>query len=88
MADTFYCRVSNFLSDPRDRFIAVGESSDDVLDKVKTYLKSEAGVARYGAIDVDDLENNIRTCIFQRGTKAIHNRAPDTRYYHEPPPTE
>ena len=88
MADTFYCRVSNFLSDPRDRFIAVGESSDDVLEKVKTYLKSEAGVARYGAIDVDDLENNIRTCIFQRGTKAIHNRAPDTRYYHEPPPTE
>lgn len=88
MADTFYCRVSNFLSDPRDRFIAVGESSDEVLDKVKTYLKSEAGVARYGAIDVDDLENNIRTCIFQRGTKAIHNRAPDTRYYHEPPPTE
>ena len=88
MADTFYCRVSNFLSDPRDRFIAVGESSDEVLDKVKTYLKSEAGVARYGAIDVDDLENNIRTCIFQRGTKAIHNRAPDTRYYHEPPPQE
>lgn len=88
MADTFYCRVSNFLSDPRDRFIAVGESSDEVLQKVKDYLKSEAGVSRYGAIDVDDLENNIRTCIFQRGTKAIHNRAPDTRYYHEPPPTE
>ena len=88
MADTFYCRVSNFLSDPRDRFIAVGETSDEVLQKVKTYLKSEAGVARYGPIDVDDLENNIKTCIFQRGTKAIHNRAPDTRYYHEPPPTE
>lgn len=88
MPDTFYCRVSNFLSDPRDRFIAIGESSDEVLGKVKDYLKSEAGVARYGAIDVDDLENNIRTCIFQKGTKAIHNRAPDTRYYHEPPPHE
>ena len=66
----------------------MGETSDEVLQKVKTYLKSEAGVSRYGAIDVDDLENNIKTCIFQRGTKAIHNRAPDTRYYHEPPPTE
>ncbi len=88
MPDTFYCRVSNFLSDPRDRFIAVGESSDEVLQKVKDYLRSEAGVARYGAIDADDLENNIRTCIFQKGTKAIHNRAPDTRYYHEAPPQE
>ena len=88
MPDTFYCRVSNFLSDPRDRFIAVGETSNEVLQKVKDYLKSEAGVARYGAIDVDDLENNIKTFIFQKGTKAINNRAPDTRYYHEPPPHE
>ncbi len=88
MADTFYCRVSNFLSDPRDRFIAVGETSDEVLQKVKDYLKSEPAVSRYGAIDVDNLENNIKTCIFQRGTKNIHNRAPDTRYYHEAPPSE
>lgn len=88
MPDTFYCRVSNFLSDPRDRFIAVGETADEVLQKMKTYLTSEAAVARYGVIEVDQLENNIKTCIFQRGTKAIHNRAPDTRYYHEPPPQE
>ena len=88
MPDTFYCRVSNFLSDPRDRFIAVGETADEVLQKIKTYLTSDVAVARYGAIDVDNLENNIKTCIFQRGTKNIHNRAPDTRYYHEPPPTE
>ena len=50
------------------------------------YLTSEAAVARYGVIDPKELENNIRTCIFKKGTKALHNRAPDTRYYHEPPP--
>ena len=88
MPDTYYARVSNFLSDPRDRFIAVGETADEVLQKMKAYLTSEAAVARYGVIEVDQLENNIKTCIFKKGTKAIHNRAPDTRYYHEPPPHE
>jgi hypothetical protein len=27
--------------------------------------------------DPKELENNIRTCIFKKGTKAIHNRPPD-----------
>ncbi len=88
MPDTYYSRVSNFLSDPRDKFIAVGESANEVLRIMNEYLVSEAAVARYGTIDPTELENNIRTCIFKRGTKAIHNRAPDTRYYHEPPPHE
>ena len=88
MPDTYYARVSNFLSDPRDRFIAVGESADEVLAKMNEYLTSEAAVSRYGVIDPKELEQNIRTCIFKRGTKAIHNRAPDTRFYHEPPPHE
>ena len=85
MPDAVYSRVSNFLSHPRERFIAVGESADEVLQKMNDYLTSEAAVARYGAIDPKELEQNIRTCIFKKGTKNIHNRAPDTRYYHEPP---
>ena len=88
MPDTFYCRVSNFLSDPRDRFIAVGETADECLAKMNEYLTSEAAVARYGVINPHELEQNIRTCIFQRGTKAIHNRGPDSRFYHDPPPHE
>ena len=59
-----------------------------VLSKMNEYLTSAAAVARYGAINPKELEQNIRTCIFKRGTKAIHNRAPGTRYYHEPPPHE
>lgn len=88
MAETYYARVSNFLSDPRDRFIAVGETADEVLAKMNAYLTSEAAVARYGVMDPKELENNIRTCIFKKGTKNIHNRAPDTRFYHTPPPTD
>lgn len=88
MAETYYARVSNFLSDPRDRFIAVGETADEVLVKMNEYLTSEAAVARYGVMDPKELENNIRTCIFKKGTKNIHNRAPDTRFYHTPPPTD
>lgn len=88
MAETYYARVSNFLSDPRDRFIAVGETADEVLAKMNEYLTSEAAVARYGVMDPKELENNIRTCIFKKGTKNIHNRAPDTRFYHTPPPTD
>jgi hypothetical protein len=86
MPDTYYARVSNFLSDSRDRFIAVGESSDEVLQKMNEYLVSEAAVARYGVLDPKELEQNIRTCIFQKGTKALHNRGPDSRYYHDAPP--
>ena len=88
MAETYYARVSNFLSDPRARFIAVGETADEVLVKMNEYLTSEAAVARYGVMDPKELENNIRTCIFKKGTKNIHNRAPDTRFYHTPPPTD
>ncbi len=88
MAETYYARVSNFLSDPRDRFIAVGATADEVLAKMNEYLTSEAAVARYGVMDPKELENNIRTCIFKKGTKNIHNRAPDTRFYHTPPPTD
>ena len=77
MPDVYYARVSNFLSDPRDRFIAVGDSEDDVYHKIRDYLLSSEGQERYHIDDPTELENNIRTCIFKKGTKAIHNRPPD-----------
>ncbi len=78
MPDIYYARPSNFLSDPRDRTIITGESEDEVLNKMYDYLRSPDAQARYpGVDDPTELENNIRTCIFKKGTKAIHNRPPD-----------
>ncbi len=77
MPDVYYARVSNFLSDPRDRFIAVGESEDEVYQKLVDYLLSPEGQERYHIDDPKELENNMRTCIFKKGTKSIHNRPPD-----------
>ena len=78
MPDIYYARPSNFLSDPRDKTIIVGESENEVLQKMYEYLSSPAAQERYpGVGDPTELENNIRTCIFKKGTKAIHNRPPD-----------
>lgn len=77
MPDTYYCRVSNFLSDPRDKFIAVAETEDAVLEQIIEYLETPAAKEKYQIEDPRELSNNIRTCIFKRGTKAIHNRPPD-----------
>ena len=78
MPDIYYARPSNFLSDPRDRTIITGESEDEVLNKMYDYLRSPEAQERYpGVDDPTELENNIRTCIFKKGTKAIHNRPPD-----------
>ncbi len=78
MPDIYYARPSNFLSDPRDKTIIVGESEDEVLQKMYEYLSSPAAQERYpGVGDPTELEKNIRTCIFKKGTKAIHNRPPD-----------
>ncbi|MCY3692011.1 MAG: hypothetical protein OXI54_08520 [Chloroflexota bacterium] len=80
MPDVYYARPSNFLSDPRDRTVIIGDSEDDVLQKMVAYLSSDEARSRYpeGYIeDPADLENNIRKCIFRKGTKAIHNRPPD-----------
>jgi len=68
--------------------VDLSDEADEVLAKMNEYLTSEAAVARYGVMDPKELENNIRTCIFKKGTKNIHNRAPDTRFYHTPPPTD
>ena len=78
MPDVYYARPSNFLSDPRDRTVITGDSEDDVLQKMFAYLSSPAARERYpGVEDPTELENNIRKCIFKKGTKAIHNRPPD-----------
>ena len=78
MPDVFYARPSNFLSDPRDRTVIVGDSEEEVLRKMYEYLSSPAAQERYPNVsDPTELENNIRTCIFKKGTKAIHNRPPD-----------
>lgn len=78
MPDVYYARPSNFLSDPRDRTVITGDSEDDVLQKMFAYLSSPEAQARYpGVDDPTELENNIRKCIFKKGTKAIHNRPPD-----------
>ena len=42
MPDIYYARPSNFLSDPRDKTIIVGESEDEVLQKMYEYLSSPA----------------------------------------------
>ena len=38
MPDIYYARPSNFLSDPRDRTVIVGESEEEVLQKMFEYL--------------------------------------------------
>ena len=83
MPDIYYARPSNFLSDPRDRTVITGESEDEVLTKMYEYLSSPAAQERYpGVEDPTELENNIRKCIFKKGTKAIHNRPPDAEHAH------
>ena len=83
MPDVYYARPSNFLSDPRDRTVITGGSEDEVLQNMYEYLSSPAAKERYpGVEDPTELENNIRKCIFKKGTKAIHNRPPDAEHAH------
>ena len=83
MPDVYYARPSNFLSDPRDRTVITGGSEDEVLQNMYAYLSSPAARERYpGVEDPTELENNIRKCIFRKGTKAIHNRPPDAEGAH------
>ncbi len=77
MPDIYYARVSNFLSDSRDRTIVRGDSEEEVLNGVYEYLRSDEARSRYPAVtDPTELENNIRRCIFKKGTKVFATRAP------------
>ena len=77
MPDVYYARISNFLSDSRDKTIVMGDSADEVLEKVYAYLRSPEATSRYPAVtDPTELENNIRRCIFRKGDKVFGTRAP------------
>ena len=89
---TMYARCDNFMSGATSsagvncKFMAIGESEDDVYEKVIDHLTDthlekfltptgEQGSPR-------ELENTIRRCIFTKGTKTIHNRGPDPEANH------
>ncbi len=77
MPDVYYARVSNFLSDSRDKTIVTGESTEEVLEGIYAYLRSPEATQRYPAVtDPTELENNIRRCIFKKGAKVFGTRAP------------
>ncbi len=81
MADVYYARPSNFLSDSRDRTVITGDSEDDVLEKMYAYLRSPEAQARYPNVeDPTELEFNIRKCIFKKGAKVFGTRAPDAHH--------
>ena len=81
MADVYYARPSNFLSDSRDRTVITGDSEDEVLAKMYEYLGSPEGQARYPNVDDPTaLEFNIRKCIFKKGSKVFGTRAPDSAH--------
>ena len=69
-----YARCNNFMSGAASavgvncKFIAIGENEDEVLDQVYDHLGSIHNV------DGKELTNNIKRCIFTRGTKVFVTR--------------
>lgn len=69
-----YARCNNFMSGAASsvgvncKFIAIGESEDEVLTQVYEHLGSVHNV------DGQELTNNIKRCIFTRGTKVFGTR--------------
>ena len=69
-----YARCNNFMSGAASsvgvncKFIAIGESEDEVLTQVYDHLGSVHNV------DGQELTNNIKRCIFTRGTKVFGTR--------------
>jgi predicted small metal-binding protein len=77
-----YARCNNFMSGATSavgvncKYIAVGESEQEVLDQVMKHLDEVHHV------DGKELVNNIKACIFTRGTKVFGTRAPDAHAHH------
>jgi predicted small metal-binding protein len=77
-----YARCNNFMSGATSavgvncKYIAIGESEQEVLDQVMNHLNE------VHHIDGKELENNIKACIFTRGTKVFGTRAPDAHATH------
>lgn len=71
-----YARCNNFMSGAVStagvncKFIAVGESEQEVVDQVIKHL----GDVHH--TDGNEMINNIKRCIFTRGTKVFGTRAP------------
>ena len=69
-----YARCNNFTSGATSaagvncKYIAIGESEDEVLNQVYTHLDSVHN------LDGKELTNNIKRCIFTRGTKVFGTR--------------
>ena len=69
-----YARCNNFMSGAASavgvncKFIAICENEDEVLDQVYDHLGSIHNV------DGKELTNNIKRCIFTRGTKVFGTR--------------
>ena len=69
-----YARCNNFMSGAASavgvncKFIAIGENEDVVLGQVYDHLGSIHNV------DGKELTNNIKRCIFTRGTKVFGTR--------------
>ena len=78
MADVYYARPSNFLSDSRDRTVITGDSEDEVLAKdVRIPQAAPRAQARYPNVDDPTaLEFNIRKCIFKKGVQGLWNPGP------------
>ncbi len=89
---TMYARCNNFMSGATSgaglncKFMAIGESEDDVYEKVIEHMESahlEKFLTPSGAqASPRELENTIRRCIFTKGTKMLHNRGPDAESNH------
>ncbi len=89
---TMYARCNNFMSGATSgvgqncKFIAIGESEDDVYEKVIDHMgttHADKMLTPTGELaSPRELENTIRRCIFTKGTKTIHNRGPDAEANH------
>lgn len=89
---TMYARCSNFMSGATSaagvncKFMAIGESEDDVYEKVIQHL-TDAHLDKLRRPDGSqasprELEQTIKYCIMTKGTKNIHNRGPDAESNH------
>jgi predicted small metal-binding protein len=76
-----YARCNNFMSGAISavgvncKYMAVGESQQEVLDQVMKHL------TEVHHVDGKELENNIKACIFARKTKVFGTRAPDAEHH-------
>jgi len=75
-----YARCNNFMSGATSavgvncKYIASGESEQQVMDQVMNHLSSVHHV------DGHEMTNTIKRCIFTKGTKVFGTRAPQEHH--------